>query len=325
MNLPSLSGNWIDLVILTVILYFASEAFRVGFWAILANFISFLLSLIIALMGYQFTSGLLQNNFALSHTTANAIGFFLTAVIVEGILGFLSVRAVRKMPSRFTKKWWSKTLATVPAAGEGVVLIAFVLTLFLALPILPKVKADISDSKIGGLLVRNTSGLEVRIDEVFGGVVEDSVTYFTINPESSESVPLHIDRLGLSEDKEAGKAMFVLVNNERSKRGIRRLKWSSELAGIARTHATDMWERRYFGHVSPNGDDISDRLDQAEVEYRVAGENLAFAPTTATAHVGLMGSPGHKANILSPEFGRLSIGVIDNGIHGKIFVQVFTD
>lgn len=325
MNLPSLGGNWVDLIILTVILYFASEAFRVGFWAILANFISFLLSLIIALIGYQFTSGLLQNNFALSHSTANAIGFFLTAVIAEGILGFLSVRAVRKMPSRFTKKWWSKALAIIPAAGEGVVLIAFVLTLFLALPIFPKAKAEISDSRIGGLLVRNTSGLEVRIDEVFGGAVEDSVTYFTVNPESSESIPLHIDRLGLSEDREAEEAMLVLVNNERSKRGIRRLEWSPELVGIARTHAQDMWERRYFGHVSPEGDDVSDRMEKAEVEYRVAGENLAFAPTTATAHVGLMESPGHKANILSPEFGRLSIGVIDNGVHGKIFVQVFTD
>jgi len=321
----SLNGNWIDLVIMTIIIYFASEAFRVGFWAILANFISFLLSLIIALLGYQIISGLLQDNFTLSRSSANALGFFLTALIAEGILGFLVVRVVRKMPSRYLKKWWSKILAIIPAAGEGIILVAFILTLFLALPIFPKVKVDITDSMIGGLLVENTSGLEAKLDEIFGGVVENSVTYFTIKPESSESIPLNIDSLELSEDEKGEKEMLVLVNDERTSRGLSKLEWNPDALKVAKAHATDMWERRYFGHVSPDGLDLSDRLNGEGILYRVAGENLAFAPTVVTAHLGLMESPGHKANILSPEFRKVSIGVIDNGIHGKIFVQVFTD
>lgn len=325
MNIPVLRGNWIDLIIITIIIYFASEAFRVGIWAILANFISFLLSLMIALRGYQFTSGLLQDNFTLSRSTANALGFFLTAIIVEGILGYLSVLVVRKMPARHVKKWWAKALAIIPAAGEGLVLVAFILTLFLALPIFPNIKGDITESKIGGLLVRQTSGLEVRIDEIFGGVVEDSVTYFTVNPESTESVPLNIDSLFLSEDEESEETMFKLINDERSSRGIGELEWNPETVNVARGHAQDMWERGYFGHVSPDGLDLSDRLNGEGILYRVAGENLAFAPTTPTAHVGLMESPGHKANILSTEFRKVSIGVIDNGVHGKIFVQIFTD
>lgn len=50
-----------------------------------------------------------------------------------------------------------------------------------------------------------------------------------------------------------------------------------------------------------------------------------FPPTVIVAHNGLMNSEGHRANILSPEFSRVGIGVIDNGIYGKIFVQIFTD
>lgn len=325
MDFPSLQGNWVDIVILTVVIYFASEAFRVGFWAIFANFLSFLASLVIALRGYQYTSELLRSNFALSHSTSNAIGFFLTAVIVEGMLGFLVIRVVKRMPSKYWKKWWSKVLAVIPAAGEGLVLVAFVLTLFLALPIYPWVKADITESKIGGVIVRETSGLEVKIDEIFGGVIEDSLTYFTINPESQQSIPIYIDKLGLEEDEDAEIAMFTLVNDERKSRGIDELVWNPEALDVARAHAQDMWERRYFGHVSPEGEDVSHRLNKAGTKYGVAGENLALAPTVSTAHVGLMESPGHRANILSVEFEKMGIGVIDNGVHGKIFVQIFTD
>jgi len=38
-----------------------------------------------------------------------------------------------------------------------------------------------------------------------------------------------------------------------------------------------------------------------------------------------MDSPGHRANILRPDFRKVGIGVIDGGAYGKMFVQVFTD
>jgi uncharacterized protein YkwD len=86
-----------------------------------------------------------------------------------------------------------------------------------------------------------------------------------------------------------------------------------------------MWERQYFGHISPEGRDIGDRLNAAGIGYSLAGENLALAPTVTTAQNGLMNSEGHRANILEPKFKKIGIGVIDNGIYGKMFVQVFTD
>ena len=54
-------------------------------------------------------------------------------------------------------------------------------------------------------------------------------------------------------------------------------------------------------------------------------ENLALAPNVDIAHKGLMNSPGHRANILSPSFGRVGIGVIDGGGYGKMFAQEFAD
>ncbi len=37
----------------------------------------------------------------------------------------------------------------------------------------------------------------------------------------------------------------------------------------------------------------------------------------------LMNSPGHRANILYPEFGRVGIGIMDGGIRGLMVTQNF--
>ena len=119
--------------------------------------------------------------------------------------------------------------------------------------------------------------------------------------------------------------MFQKVNEERRKLAIKELVFDKNLVPVARSHAKDMWGRKYFAHVSPEGEDVGDRLQKFKISYTYAGENLALAPTTATAHTGLMNSKGHRENILDPRFTKLGIGVIDNGIYGKMFVQVFTD
>lgn len=325
MNLPSLQGNWVDLVILVVLAYFLSEAFRVGFWVILADFLSFLLSLIVALRGYSLAALLLRSNFSLSHSVANALGFLIVAAVSEAILGFVFASLIKKIPYKMWKNAWSKVAAVIPALGEGVVLTSFVLTLVIALPLSPKVKTDISDSRIGGYLVERTTGFEARIGDIFGGVIEDSLTYLTVQPQSEERIPLESQVVQLTVDSEAEAQMLALVNKERRDRGIPELSLREEVVPVARAHARDMWERNYFGHVSPEGEDVGDRLNKAGVGYRLAGENLALAPTLNTAHNGLMNSQGHRANILEPDFRRVGIGVIDNGVYGKMFVQVFTD
>ena len=321
----SLNGNYIDLLILLVLIYFASEAIRHGFWVILADFLAFLVSLLISLRAYKFLAGVLGANFSLPHSVANALGFLITAIVSEAILGYVLAHLITLIPKKIRKHKLNKVVAVIPAIGEGLVLVAFLLTLTLGLPIKPGVKEDITDSKIGSLILERTSKVEKAINEVFGGVIDDSLTYLTIKPGSKESVPLKVEKVALSADEVSESQMFALVNSERTKRGIGGLAWSPEIVGVARAHARDMWERKYFGHVSPEGKDVGDRLDAEGVRYFLVGENLALAPTVTTAMNGLMNSEGHRANILEPKFKKVGIGVIDNGFYGKMFVQVFTD
>lgn len=320
-----LGGNWVDLIILAIFAYFIFEAFRVGLWIVLADFLSFLLSLLIALRGYQFAAVLLRNQFSLSPSVSNALGFLFTAIISEAILGFIFLRLVMRLPKKFWQAKWTTPLAIIPSLGEGLILISFILTLVLGFPIKPSIKQDISDSLIGGAIISQMSGVEARLSDIFGGVIEDSLTYFTVKPESNQTVPLNVEVQNLQVDEKAELDMFALVNQEREKAGVGQLEWAPYLIPVARAHATDMWERKYFGHISPDGDDVGDRLDRNKINYMFAGENLALAPTTTTAHTGLMNSDGHRANILEPGFKKMAIGVIDNGYYGKMFVQVFTD
>jgi uncharacterized protein YkwD len=94
---------------------------------------------------------------------------------------------------------------------------------------------------------------------------------------------------------------------------------------VARAHSTDMFARGYFSHYAPDGASMDDRLRRHEVRYRIAGENLALARSLTMAHEGLMKSPGHRANILRPQFGRVGIGVLDGGRHGLMVTQNFRD
>lgn len=75
----------------------------------------------------------------------------------------------------------------------------------------------------------------------------------------------------------------------------------------------------------PEGFSPFDRMDETGMIYNFAGENLALSPNTDIAMQGLMSSPGHKANILSINFGRIGVGIMDGGIYGEMFCQEFTN
>lgn len=323
--IPPLNGNWVDLIIVIILIYYATEAFRFGLWGILIDFVSFLGSLLLSLRLYQFTSAFLRSNFNLPVSFDNALGFVITAIVLEIALGYLFAYLFKKLPKQIRQFKYNKILGLIPAEGEAIILIAFLLTSIVALPIRPDIKKAIQDSKIGSFILKETSGLEKSINQVFGGALDDTLTYFTVEPKSNETVQLKngIDKLSYDHNSET--QMFADVNKERTSRGISALTWSPKIVGVAEAYAMDLWQRHYFSHYNPEGQTVADRLTAAGISWSVVGENLALAPTEQTAMTGLMNSPEHKANILDTQFHIIGIGVVDNGIYGKIFVQEFTN
>ena len=117
--------------------------------------------------------------------------------------------------------------------------------------------------------------------------------------------------------------MLILVNKERAAKGLKPVKADEELAKVARKHSMDMFVRGYFSHYTPEGKNPFDRMKKDNIVFLTAGENLALSQTLDMAHDGLMKSPGHRANILHPTFGRLGIGILDGGIYGLMITQNF--
>lgn len=320
-----INGNYIDLVVILIFIYFILGSFRHNFWLVLVDFISFLSSLILSFKFYKPISEFLKTNFSLTLSLSNALGFLFSAIIVESILAVVFGFIVSKLPKKVLKNKFIKYLNILPSIGEALILVAFLLTLFVSLPIKPQIKVDITKSKIGFSILEKTSKVESSINDIFGGVINDTLTYFTVKPDSNTSVSLEVEQFNLNVDEKAESEIFQKINEERIKLGILELAWNPDAVPIARNHASDMWNRKYFSHYSPEGDNVGDRLNKDNIQYSYAGENLALAPTVATAHTGLMNSQGHRENILNKDFNKVGIGVVDNGYYGKMFVQIFTD
>ena len=72
-----------------------------------------------------------------------------------------------------------------------------------------------------------------------------------------------------------------------------------------------------FSHTRPDGRSFSTVLAEYNVSYRASGENIAAGQRTPSEVMnGWMNSPGHRANILGNQFGKVGIGV-HKGNDGK--------
>jgi uncharacterized protein YkwD len=323
--------NWIDILITFIVVFYALEGYSLGFLASLIDFISFVLSFILGITFYKKFAAFFVNSFSISRGFANAIGFFVAASIFEIIFSVLLKGLFANLPfdaKDFKNKKFqkiNKIAGIIPGALSGIIISSFILSLILALPFSVFLKKSVSGSKIGNVLAENTQGFAKSWEDIFGGAVNDTLSFLTIEPKSSESLKLNFQTLNVSVDKAAELEMFNLVNEERAKVNLNKLTFSEKLAEVGRMHCQDMFARGYFSHYTPEGLSPFDRMQQANIDFTYAGENLALAPNTDLAMKGLMQSSGHKANILSPNFGKVGIGVIDGGIYGEMFCQEFTN
>ncbi len=119
--------------------------------------------------------------------------------------------------------------------------------------------------------------------------------------------------------------MLALLNQSRVAAGLRPLQANTTLRTAARLHGDDMFAYGYLSHQSRDGRLPLARVEATGLSPWHVGENLAYAQDVREAHHLLMDSPGHRANILSPIYRWVGVGVMDGGQHGVIVVEDFTD
>jgi uncharacterized protein YkwD len=322
----------LDVIIAGVIVFYAFEGFKLGFTYAFMDLLSFVLSFLLGLTLYNMLGKRLIAWFSMPQGFANALGFFLIALISEIIVNLILRRFLLYAPHLPEKhplsKWYEKVkhpLGIVPGLASAFILLSFLLTVVVALPSSPYLKQLVTTSRIGSAFIAHTAGFEHQLNDVFGGALDETLNVLTVKPESDETIPLHFTVKNPTVDESAEQTMLTLVNGERTSRGLSPLVLDAALQELARSYAKEMFQQGYFSHYDPEGRSPFDRMNEAGITYMNAGENLALAPSVDLAHQGLMNSPGHRANILSPNYQKVGIGVMDGGIYGKMFVQEFTN
>lgn len=315
--------NWVDLVIIILLIYFALEGIGRNLIVELLDLASFLVAFFLSFRYYNFPANFFEKNFQIPHGLSLVMSFMSVWFISEALFYIFVRLIIPKVPK--IKFLGAQSLSGIPSFLRGLIFIALTLVLLATFPIQPVIKRGILDSKIGSLILKNAYSLEQPVKNVFGGVTEDSLTFLTIKPKTNEKVNLGFQTNEFSADSQSEQAMIGLVNKERESRGIKTLSFDSRLRDVAGAHSADMFVKGYFSHYSPEGLTVADRATKAGIDFLVIGENLAYAPSLELAHKGLMSSEGHRVNILSTDYGKIGIGIMDGGIYGKMFTQVFTN
>ncbi len=118
--------------------------------------------------------------------------------------------------------------------------------------------------------------------------------------------------------------MLNLINAERSKNHLKPLILNSRLSSGANLKSKDMAINHYFSHTSPTYGDPFAMMGSLGITYRAAGENIARNQSVDRAHTAFMNSAGHRANILSPAYGKVGLGFYQQG-NDLYVTQWFTD
>jgi uncharacterized protein YkwD len=103
--------------------------------------------------------------------------------------------------------------------------------------------------------------------------------------------------------------LLRLVNDYRLARGLSALTPSPRLGDAARAHTRHMIQHRFVSHLTPEGLQPGDRMDQAGIPWDMVAENVGSAYSTPqTMFEAWLRSPTHRANIESDRFTYAGVG-----------------
>ncbi len=318
--------NSVDLLLLALVALAIVTGLRAGFIATLYGLVSWIAALVVALALQGPVSSTVASAIPLPGPITRAAVFVGLLLAIETGLAFVGGAVVRPLILAVHRRRLlaaaDRVLGVFPAIGRTLLIAAIGLAALLVLPVGNDVRAAIDGSRAARALVSEVAALQPYLGAL--ATERDGAPLFVTRLGENERQTLDLpDNLALEPDPEAERQMLALVNEERANVGLAPIELDARLVPVARSHSAEMFRLKYFGHESPVSGSPFDRITAAGITYHRAGENLAYAHSVAVAHRGLMESPGHRENILRPEFTRIGIGVISAGPYGRMFTQLF--
>jgi uncharacterized protein YkwD len=316
--------NWVDILLVTVLLLSAWTGWKKGFILGTLYLLTWTGSFVLGYFLYTYTAAFIDKIVTLGAWLL-PVAFLLTTIIARILIGLVAKRILRTIPEKINSDAANHLFGVIPGIINGMIYATVIAALLLALPVKNSITSETRHSRIAITLSSKAEWANKKLAPVFDQAVRQTMNNLTVKPGSHEEIKLHFtcDDPGIRPSLEA--KMLELINMERAKEGLKPLKADREETLVARAHSKDMFARGYFAHVNPEGKDPFDRMKAAKVKFRTAGENLALAQTLQIAHTNLMNSPGHRANIMNPQYKRVGIGILDGGFYGLMISQEFRD
>src|SRR3990167_5920114 len=276
---------WIDVLIIVVVLLYAYGGYRQGFLRLIVDLLGLVISFVVALKYYSF-AGTVLTGWGLNPNLAKPIGFFVLWTLIKIIFWLLTILLFHYLPSLIHENKINRFLGVIPGAVKGLIIVAVFLIIIMILPFSSSVKDLLSGSRVAGGLIKSTAKVENQMETIFGQL-NNTLTFIGTVQENDGSTQLNFKTDNFEIDAESESEMVDLVNQERAKAGLQSLVVDPLIRNVARAHSMDMLQKGYFAHEDPFGQTPYDRMMNAHVTFRVAGENLALAPTIDLAHIGL--------------------------------------
>ena len=132
-------------------------------------------------------------------------------------------------------------------------------------------------------------------------------------------VPSTTEQKAINESNE--RLLFELTNVYRARHAIDTVLEDEALGIVASKHSEDMAMENYFSHESPDFGDLENRLEEAQIVYDSAAENIGsnYYDSAEVVH-GWLNSVDHRKVLLNPNFTHLGVGTF-----GKYYTQNFVE
>lgn len=315
--------NYVDVILMVIMILAIWAGWRKGFILGSINLAVWMGSLVLGFFFYQYLSNVLESYFPKLGVWNLPLSFIITIILARILLSLVFNIILKRTPDQVHGHGANRFFGIIPGVINGLIYATIIAAILLSVPLKHGISDTTKQSLVANKLAVNAGWLDDKLSPIFNDAVKQSLTSVTVEPESDETVDLNFNVADGKPRPDLESEMLKLVNAERTKRGLKPVIADPQLTPVARSHSHDMFMRGYFSHYTPEGKDPFDRMRAAGIKYYSAGENLALGQTLKICHQGLMNSPGHRANILNPSYGRLGIGILDGGAYGLMISQEF--
>ena len=311
----------IDIILIVTVILFVGLGFKRGFLNSFFQLVQWVGAFTIALLLYNNTAQLVDQYFSVSEEWQKPLSFLLLFITTLFVLSLLFILLKKKLAPEAQFSYVNKIAGLIPGFLTGTI-VAVLLAKVFVVSVWYSEPGKAGNSILVASLNDATNWIDGSMEAVFDAPGQSRISG-SFETAYSASEEFKSETFTARPDLEL--LMLRMVNAEREKTGLQILVPDDKLQLAAQQHAADMFSRGYFSHNTPEGINPFERMRKMSIKYAYAGENLAHSFNLDEAHSGLMNSPGHRANILNKNFGKVGISILDSDINGLMLVQEFSN